>query len=242
MGIVIAAAVLSLLICITLAFKDDNTDKYNAEPDITPAQQIAMNAVTGKQSGVSEDELNSILAYFVQQANEKELFEEGKRLLAVYIDVKEDEPCRCYFQMKYMGRELGISADANIRLNSEKRSIKMVLSDAKVGRLPISQGILRYFLDQTKLDEVSDNISINDETIKLPADFTFEVPAIGSEATLEIEKLEIYDDEIQIETNSLLSNALDGLKDEIGEKIFDFAEDYLPDDIGGYLDKFKKSE
>ena len=231
-----------MLICISLAFKDDNTDKYNAEPDIAPAQQIVVNAVTGKQSVISEDELNSILAYFIEQADEKKRFEEGKKLLAVYIDLKEDEPCRCYFQMEYMDRELGLSADANIKLNSEKSSIKLVLSNAKIGRLQISQGLLKYFLKQTKLDEVSDSITIDDDIIKLPADYTFEIPAIGSEATLEIEKLEIYDDEIQIETNSLLSNALDGIKDELGEKIFDFAQDYLPDNIGGYIDKFKQSE
>ena len=238
MGIIFLAAILTLLICIKLAFTDDNISKYNSVPDITPAQTIAINAVAGKKSDISEKELNSIIAYLIEKANSQELFDEENRVLAVCIDLNENEPCRCYVQMKLMNRELGLSTDVNIRFNSETRNVKMIFSHAKIGRLPISQAFLKYVLEQMQLDEVTDTITTEGVTIKFPAEFTIDVPVLGSETLLEIESLEIEDNAIQIETNSILSNTLDGIKDNIGEKIFNFAQDYLPDSVGGYLEKF----
>ena len=59
---------------------------------------------------------------------------------------------------------------------------------------------------------------------------------------VDIENLVVYEDQIHLETNPILNDTLDNLKAALGDKIIDFAQDYLPEKIGGFLDNFKGTD
>ena len=70
--------------CLKLAYTDENTDKYNSVPDISSWQTISMNTVLENESDITEEQINSIVAYLIEKANSSktiaELQEEIERL------------------------------------------------------------------------------------------------------------------------------------------------------------------
>ena len=239
LAIIILLLILSGLICFKLAMTDDNTDKYNTSPSIEPAQTIAINAALGTQSDISEEELNEMISYFIYQANEKDLFNESCKLNAFYLDLNSGTPCKCYFQVNYKGRELGFSADVDIQMKPSAGTISLSFSNAAVGRLHISKSLLIKTLDNTNVSNISDYISVEDLSVNVPNHFNIELPVIGDAITVDIEDLKVSEDNIHIETNPIIGDTLDNIKGKLGNKIFDFAKDHLPESWGDYLDKLQ---
>lgn len=241
-AILILLLLLTFLICLKLAYTDENTDKYYSEPDISAVQSIAMNAVLGNQSDITEDQLNSMIAYLIEQANEKGLFNKEYKLLAAYFDINTGKPSRLYFQIEHNEKKLGFSADVEIYFNRTTDKIELIFSNAKVGKLTIPKKFIVSELKKTDLEAVADYISFEDLSVNLPTDFSFEIPGLGTLVEVDIENLEVFEDQIHLETNPILNDTIDNFKNSISDKIIDFAQDYLPENIGGYLDNFKKSE
>lgn len=240
-AIIIALLLLTFLICLKLAYTDENTDKYYVTPDISAVQSIALNAVLGNQSDISESELNSMIAYFIEQANDNGLFNKNYKLLAAYLDINTGKPSHIYFQIEHNEKKLGFSADVEIYFNRSTEQIELIFSNAKVGKLTIPKKFIVYELKKTNLQIAAKYISFDDLSVNLPTHFSFEIPGIDTDVDVDIENLEVYEDQIHLETNPILDDTLQNFKDSIGDKIIGFAQDYLPEDIGGYLDNFKKS-
>lgn len=241
-AIIIALLLLAFLICLKLAYTDENTDKYYVTPDISAVQSIALNAVLGNESDIGENELNAMIAYLIEQANENGLFSKDYKLLAAYLDINTGKPSHIYFQIEHNEKKLGFSADVEIYFNHTTEQIELIFSNAKVGKLTIPKKFIVYELKKTNLQAIAKYISFDDLSVNLPTSFGFEIPEIGTNVDVDIQSLEVYEDQIHLETNPILNDTIRNFKDSLGDKIIDFAQDYLPDDLGGYLDKFKKTD
>ena len=245
--IIVLSLLVALLVCVKLAFTDDNTDKYTVTPDITPATTIAVNAALGNETDISEMDLNHIVAYLVQKANDENLFNEKYRILAAYFDINSGAPSRCYFQVDYKERILGFSADIRLENDHTNSAIHMYFENAKVGRLKVPNKVISTVLKRTNLSNTTNYISLDELSLNLPTQFNVKVPVLSTEIPIEIqiEDFKIFEDEIHIETNPIASDALDNAKKDILGKIGDYAAENIPDiadTIGGYIDKFKKNE
>ena len=241
-AIIILLLLLAFLICLKLAYTDENTDKYYTDPDISAVQSIALNAVLGNQSDITEDELNSMIAYLIEQANDKGLFNKNYKLLAAYIDINTGKPSRLYFQVEHKEKKLGFSADVEIFFNRTTEQIELIFSNAQVGKLKIPKKLIVHELKKTNLEVISEYISFDDLSVNLPTHFRFQIPGIDMNVDVDIENLVVYEDQIHLETNPILNDALDNLKAALGDKILDFAQNYLPEKIGGFLDNFKGTD
>lgn len=235
-AIIILSLVLVFLICLKLALTDDNTDKYNTLPSFEPAQAIAINAVTSSQAKVTEDDFNSLVAYFIHTANETKLFSSNCKITAAYFDFNSGKPCRCYFQIEYKEKKLGFSADIDISMNESSNQINIAFSNAAVGRLKIPDSIVISVLKRTGIQDKTDYISIDDLSLNIPTHYGIDVPVVGTVIGIDIESINIYNDEIQINTNPIVNDALYDIVGSIGNRIFDFIGDHIPDSIGDYFD------
>lgn len=182
------------------------------------------------------------MAYLIQQANDKGLFNRDYKLLAAYIDINTGRPCRCYFQIEHNERKLGFSADVEINFNEEQNQIELIFSNAKVGKLPIPKKFIVHELKKTKLDIIASHLSFEDLSVNLPTHFDFAIPNTETTVSVDILNIIIYEDQVHIETNPVLNDALNDFKNSIGDKILDFAQDHLPDELGDYLEQYKKSK
>lgn len=221
--IIILALVLCVLIMVGMIFQDDNTDKYNSSPSIEPVQDIALNTLLSNEAVISENDLNSVLAYLIQPADSGGIMGDAAPLNAVYLDLGEDTS-RLYFQVDFSGRAIGISADADICLDSNG-TINIKLENAAAGKLKIPRSLLVYALKQTGLSS-SQYISIDETTVSIPSYYSVTAADIGTLVDIDILDLSISDDALYIQTNP------------IGESVIDNAADILGDRIGSYIDEF----
>ncbi len=230
--IIILLLLLGALICVALAFKDDNTDKYYTTPSIEPAQTIALSTVAGNQANISEDDLNQITAYLIEKANTLGLFNDDCRITAAYFEINSGKPCRCYFQIDYKGKKIGFSSDIDIILDISGEQIKIAFDNCAVGRLKIPRSIIIAALKNTGLQNTTKYLSIDELTLNLPTHYGIDVPVVGTVIGIDIESIEIFDKELRLETNPVVNDALKGIKDKIGDKISGFIDDYVPESVG----------
>lgn len=221
--IVILSLVLASLIIAGLVFQDDNTDKYNTTPSIEPVQDIALNALMSNEISVNESNLNSILTYLIQTTDNGGIMSSSSPMKAVYLDLNQDNS-KLYFQVEFNGRNIGLSADADISLdNSGKINIK--LENASAGKMPIPQSLLVYALNKTNLSS-SQYISLDGSTISIPSYYSVSVEEVGTLVDIDILDLSVSDNELYIQTNSIGESVIDNVTDIIGERIDSYINEF----------------
>lgn len=221
--IVILSLVLASLIIAGLIFQDDNTDKYNTAPSIEPVQDIALNALMSNEASVNESNLNSILTYLIQPTDNGGIMNSSSAMKAVYLDLNQDNS-KLYFQVEFNGRNIGLSADADISLDSSGK-INIKLENAAAGKMPIPHSLLVYALNQTNLAS-SQYISLDGSTISIPSYYSVSVEEIGTLVDIDILDLSVSDDELYIQTNSIGESVIDNVTDIIGEHIDSYIDEF----------------
>lgn len=225
-AIIIAVLVLGVLICISLAFDDENTDKYNSVPSSELAQTVAANAALGSECHIDEKGLNEFIAYLIQKANENGRFKEDFQLTAAYIDINAGKPSRVYFQINKNGRMLGFSADIICTFDVNSGLVRLSFENAAVGKLKIPKSMVTKALSKTNLGNISDYISIDELTVAVPTHYEIKVENIGTIINIDIINLEVNDDELYIQTNPIAQDAVENIKGFIGDSIGSFAENF----------------
>ncbi len=234
-AIIILLFILVFLICLKLATTDDNTDKYYTTPSLDPAQTIAISALAGNQASITEDDVNALVAYLIQKATETGMFKNDCKITGAFFEINSGKPCRCYFQIEYKERKYGFSADIDISIDESSNQIKIAFSNAAVGRLKIPRSLIISVLKLTGIQEKTEYLSIDDLTLNIPTHYGIDVPVLGTVIGIDIEAVRIYEDEIQIDTNPIVSDTINDIKGIIGDKISDFIDNYIPDSIGDYF-------
>lgn len=225
-AIIIALLILGVLICIALAFDDENTDKYNSTPSKELAQTVALNAAFGNEAYIDEKGLNEFIAYLIQQANVEGRFREDFKLTAAYIDINAEKPSILYFQIDKNGRKLGFLADIESTFDAENGLVTISFDNAAVGKLRIPRSLITAALSRTNLGSISKYISIGELTATLPTHYEVEIENVGTIVNIDITNLEVYDGEVYIQTNPIALDALENIKGIIGDKINSFKEKY----------------
>lgn len=225
-AIIIAVLVLGVLICISLAFDDENTDKYNSVPSSELAQTVAVNAAFGNECRIDEKGLNECIAYLIQNANENGRFQKDFRLTAAYIDINAGKPSRAYFQINKDGKLLGFSADIISTFDVDSGLVKLSFENAAVGKLKIPKSMITKALSKTNLGNISDYISIDELTVTVPTHYEIKVENIGTIVNIDIINLEVHEDELYIQTNPIAQDVVDNIKGLIGDSIGSLAENF----------------
>lgn len=216
--IIILLIVLSGLIMIGLVFQDDNTDKYNSIPSNALAQEVAMSAIEYNEAYITQDGLNSLIAYVIQQANNSGVFNSSVTLNAVYIELNSDTSSRLYFQISYKEKDIGVSADVNIYLDELDGNIKMELGNASVGKLRVPNSVLSTVISKLNLGSSTSYFSINELTVSIPSHYSLSIENIGTLVDVDILSFDISDGEIYIQTNPITIDIVDNLMGILGDK------------------------
>lgn len=228
--IILLIIILSALIMISLAFTDDNTDKYNSLPSNELAKEVAMSAVFDNEAYITEESLNSFIAYLIQQANNSGVFGSDCTLNALYIEINSGTPSHLYFQITYKERDLGFSADINAYFDEVNQTIKLSLDNAYVGRLKIPNSLLSYVLSKINFASALGFSSVDDLTITLPTHYSLSIDDIGTIVEIDIINLNVDNGEIYIQTNPIAQDTIDNilgiLGGLLGDKIGSFAEGF----------------
>ena len=223
-------------ICIFLAFQDDYKNKYSFyQSDDSLMYTALKGAVFGEDFRLTETQVNT---YINNEIIEKSGNDSIKNL-RVYF---ENGIAEVYAKVNYMNNDFGLYAKAQISLDTVSKKFSIHLYNAKLGRLPIPDFILKDTLE--KNISQTDITSVKDGVIYINSSYDFNIDTFTLNLTFQ--KFAIGDKIVMCRTNNLAQDALDTLKkalqtSEGREKLknlfhFSFSENSLID-LG--LDKIK---
>ena len=212
-------------ICIFLACQDDYKNKYSFYQSDNSLMYTALKgAVFGEDFKLTETQVNTYI--------NNEIIEKSGN----------DSITEVYAKVNYMNNDFGLYAKAQISLDTVSKKFSIHLYNAKLGRLPIPDFILKDTLEKNIAQ--TDNTSVKDGIIYINSSYDFNIDTFT--LNLSFQKFAIGDKIVMCRTNNLAQDALDtlqkALKTPEGRQQlqhlfnFDFSEDSLAD-LG--LDKLK---
>lgn len=201
----------SLITAAVLAFQTTNDDKFDVTPDNEALETILYSALYDEEAYISNDSLNSLIAYFINEdkaSRAEENLEESALKSAVFL-ISDSEPCKLYSKINVGGHEMELSAEFLIDSDIQNEEIRLSISSVHLGALPISPDLaLNYIFSNTDAANAS-FLRRDGNDIFLKAQYSFEI--LEQDLTLDIVKLEPADDGVTLKTTSaadLLWNSL----------------------------------
>ena len=222
-------------ICIFLAFQDDYKNKYVFyQSDDSLMYTALKGAVSGENFRLTETQVNTYINNEIVEKSDNNI-----KNLRVYFD---NGIVEVYAKVNYMNHDFGLYAKAQISLDTVAKKFSVRLYNAKLGRLPVPDFILKDTLE--KNIPTTDNVSVKDGIIYINSSYDFNIDAFT--LNLSFQEFAVGNKIVVSRTNSLAQDALDTLKkalqtSEGREKLknlfhFSFSENSLID-LG--LDKIK---
>lgn len=196
-----------------------HSDKLNTNESTTIYEPLVKSIILGEEQTITDDDLNGIIAKILNEYSAKltEADIENKLVVkrsAVYM--QDNNTAKLYVDLYYNELRFIFSADANITLNNENKSISMDISNTKIGTLSIPTAYVMKHISES-LSQISPDIIVSDNTITVPSEYTFEF--MEKQLTLYISKLTLSNGTATVQTNSAM--------DIIGEFIDKFISDLI---------------
>ncbi len=201
--IILILSFIAVGICIFLAFQDDYQDKYIFDQnDTTLMYTVLKGSVSGKEFTLSENQVNTYINdEIVGQSNDI-------KNLRIYFNNGITE---IYSKVSYMNHDFVLYSKADIFLDTMNNNFNIKLYDAKIGKLPINDFILKNIISANIRQ--TENVSVKDGIILIRSSYDFNIDSFI--LTLTFKEFTVGDKIINCRTNSLASDALDVLIDAL---------------------------
>lgn len=201
--IILILSFIAVGICIFLAFQDDYQDKYIFDRNDTTLMYTALKgSVSGKEFTLSENQVNTYINdEIVGQSNDI-------KNLRIYFNNGITE---IYSKVSYMNHDFVLYSKADIFLDTMNNNFNINLYDAKIGKLPINDFILKNIISANIRQ--TENASVKDGIILIRSSYNFNIDSFI--LTLTFKEFTVGDKIINCRTNSLASDALDVLIDAL---------------------------
>ncbi len=212
-AIIIIAAILVLLAAgaaavVILAYQTPNSDKFGAEPDSVLIENIVVSAVKGEPADISNEDLNSFIAYLID--NEEKSPEKPQKLKDAAIYAHSDRPCELYAMADIGGHTYEISAEFEIDDEIKNHEIKLSVTSAKLGGLPLPPDLMmNYAFSDSSLADSLEYIRRDGSDIYISSDYAFEI--FSQKIEIDVESIKPLEDGIRLKTTSVADIILGSL-------------------------------
>lgn len=210
--LVIAAATV-----IILALQTPNSDKFTTQPSYDMLTTLVKSAIYDNEAEISNDELNSFIAYMLEKANDKNE-QNGEKKLPIKnaaVFVHSDSLSELYAQVEFRGQTLEVSGEFELTPAVFDNSIELSMKSAKIGALPVPPGfLLDYIFKDGGIASDAGFLVRDGNNIYITTSYSFE--AFSQNITLEVTKIKPTDDGITLKTTSAADIILGSLESWIG--------------------------
>lgn len=220
---IILVILLALGIGIYIIYKSatdlSQADKLNTTESTTIYEPLVKSIILGEEQTITDDDINGIIAKLLNEYTARLTETDTKNSLIVKkvaVYTQDNNAVKLYADLYYNKFRFIFSADANITLNTENKSISMDISNTKIGTLSIPTDFIMNNISNS-LKEISPDIQLNGNTITVPSEYTFEF--MKKEITLYISKLTLSEGFATVQTNSAM----------------DFIEQFIDEFISGLI-------
>lgn len=203
--VLIVLLAIALITAINLMLSTDNLSKFDAEPSNKLAYTLAQSVVFGAEQEIPQSDINSMLAYVFQQRGieQKEQVPSPVQMDALAVDLHKDAPGIIYARLSCMDQVLVLSAEAQVTLDSRNKQFTVVLSNTKIGSLPVpADWITAFLFENDSVKQLSDKLTYEGSTVRFPSEITVEL--MKQEISLELKKFDIKEQSAMVLTTSAM--------------------------------------
>lgn len=202
---------------IILALQTPNSDKFTAQPSYDMVTTLVKSAIYDSEAEISNDELNSFIAYMLDKANNKNE-QNGEKKLPIknaVVFVHSDSLSELYAQVEVGGQTLEVSGEFELTPAVFDNSIEVNIKSAKIGALPVPTGmLLDYIFKDGGMASNADFLERDRNKLYIKTSYSFE--AFKQNITLEVTKIKPTTDGVTLKTTSAADIILDSLESWIG--------------------------
>ena len=196
----IVGSIIFLLYCVSLAFQDNYSDKYAlGEIDDTLVESTFKAALFGSEFELSDAQINT--AFNEAYCSEKTENENGLEKIHIYFHPNNNT--EIYAKLRFSGYDFGFYSKAEI-FADDSSNFTVILHDAKLGELSLSDGLLSWALGQ--IFNGNDLITAKGTSLSIKASTDFNIG--DCTINLSLKKFEPQDGFVSCQTNSLTDEAL----------------------------------
>lgn len=217
--IVILLAVAGVYICYlyNLATDTSEASKLETTASTTIYEPLVKSIILGEEQTITDDDINGIIKKIMDENITTDTTAKDTVVvsgIAVYL--QGEQSAKIYADISYNDIRMIFSADADIALNSEDKTLTIDISNTKLGKLEIPAD---WIMEQItpSIEGISDKIKVNATAVTIPAEYNFTF--MEKDIQLNIEKLDISQGTATVQTNSAM-DLITQFIDEIISGIF----------------------
>lgn len=209
--VIVLAVIMALLIgalsylyyLYNLATDTSEASKLETTASTTIYEPLVRSIVLGEEQTITDDDINGIIKKIMDESITADTNAENVVLvngIAVYL--QGEQSARIYADIGFKNIRMIFSADAQITLNNEDKTLTVDISNTKLGKLEIpSEWIMNKI--GASVESISESIDVNSTAVTVPAEYNFTF--MEKEVELHIEKLDISQGTANVQTNSTIN-------------------------------------
>lgn len=229
--IVVLVILLSAFIACVFLYKavTDTSEAYkiNTTPSTTIYKPMVKSVILGEPEEITDNDVNGIIAKIINSATDdnenvdNQVADNSNNTPTVLVKgasiyMQGDNIAKLYVDLDYKGNKIIFSANTHLQLDAQAKTITINLSDTKLGRLAVPTEFITGQISLS-LEEISDEIQVNKNSIILPSEYNFEF--LGKSVTLYIADLQVAQGSATIQTNSAM-DIISQFIDEVIDGLF----------------------
>ncbi len=224
-GVVIAVLLFLIIAMVLVCWwiydaVTDTSDAYllNTTASTTIYEPMVKSVILGEPQKITDDDINGIVAKIMESSADDSLQDNTEEAINQSDGTELDKPstvlikgasiylqgdniAKLYVDLEYKGYRIIFSADTELKLDTQTKTITVNLSNTKLGRLKVPVDFITGQISAS-LTEISDGIQVGADRIVLPSEYNFEF--LGKDVTLYIADLQIAQGSATIQTNSAM--------------------------------------
>lgn len=229
--IVVLVILLSAFIACVFLYNavTDTSEAYkiNTTPSTTIYKPMVKSVILGEPEEITDNDVNGIIAKIINSATDdnenvdNQVADNSNNTPTVLVKgasiyMQGDNIAKLYVDLDYKGNKIIFSANTHLQLDAQAKTITINLSDTKLGRLAVPTEFITGQISLS-LEEISDEIQVNKNSIILPSEYNFEF--LGKPVTLYIADLQVAQGSATIQTNSAM-DIISQFIDEVIDGLF----------------------
>lgn len=229
--IVVLVILLSAFIACVFLYNavTDTSEAYkiNTTPSTTIYKPMVKSVILGEPEEITDNDVNGIIAKIINSATDdnenvdNQVADNSNNTPTVLVKgasiyMQGDNIAKLYVDLDYKGNKIIFSANTHLQLDAQAKTITINLSDTKLGRLAVPTEFITGQISLS-LEEISDEIQVNKNSIILPSEYNFEF--LGKSVTLYIADLQVAQGSATIQTNSAM-DIISQFIDEVIDGLF----------------------
>lgn len=207
---VVLAVIIALLIgagiylcyLYNLATDTSESSKLETTSSTTIYEPLVRSIILGEEQTITDDDINGIIKKIMDENIVTDTNVENTVLVnGIAIYLQGEQSAKIYADISFNDIKMIFSADAEVTLNSEAKTLTVNITNTKLGKLEIPA---EWIMEELKasIEGVSESIEVNSTVVTVPAEYNFTF--MEKEVELNIEKLEISQGTASVQTNSAM--------------------------------------